>query len=177
MNTNIILTLSAIIIGVGQTQDARTLPDGVYEKGAACIEACVGLRDLGCPDVLANGRAVCHCQAGYYNNKEHCENECEYQQFWSLFTYGKCVEYTTPAGYSQPVGLCNKMCAFRVRVWATVFIIILFTSGKQTCNVSTFDNHSELALQGKCQNASIVKTGLLFLSCCLYILGSVVNTR
>jgi len=112
---------------VGQAQNK--LPEGVFSKQPDCESACVGLRDAGCPPkgIVSTGNAFCQCQPGYYNNKDHCENECEYQQFWSLFTYGKCAEYATPPG-AAPVGMCNKVCAFRVRVWATVFIIILFTS-------------------------------------------------
>lgn len=124
MNANVILAFFVILCGVGQ---AQRLPEGVFSADSECRVACVGLRDVGCQTPKA-GTTTCQCQPGYYNNKDHCENECEYQQFWSLFTYGKCVDYTTPAGMGA--GSCNKMCAFRVRVWATVFTIILFASGK-----------------------------------------------
>jgi len=41
-----------------------------------------------------------------------------------LFTYGSCNEYTSQV----LTNACNKQCVFRFRVWATVFIIIVFVA-------------------------------------------------
>jgi len=128
MCTVLLVAFSTLLLSTGHAQDR--LPDGVFPSANDCAAKCSGLRDLGCKTSTtdSNNRAYCQCIAGYFNNEDQCTNECDNVQYWSLFTYGDCASITTTSAFKNVIGSCNFMCVFKVRVWATVFIIILFVS-------------------------------------------------
>jgi len=98
---------------------------GLFDTKAECDKNCVGEHDSNCSPIKGGGpQHACRCATTFYSVQQTCEDECESQQYWSLFTYGSCNEYTS----TVLPGACNKQCVFRVRVWATVFIIIVFVA-------------------------------------------------
>ncbi|KRX25693.1 hypothetical protein T07_13228 [Trichinella nelsoni] len=94
-----------------------------FDTEEACRDKCFGERDNGCLRIQPLGQWICRCQSGYYSRRLSCERECENNMYWSLFTTGECVEADTSF-----TGSCQLTCAFRLRIWTTVFIIILFAS-------------------------------------------------
>uniref|UniRef100_A0A915KX62 Uncharacterized protein n=1 Tax=Romanomermis culicivorax TaxID=13658 RepID=A0A915KX62_ROMCU len=106
--------------------DSRNEFSGIYDS-ATCKNDCRGIHDIGCQR-LREDQEACRCQSGYYSIPKQCKVECEDNQFWSLFTYGSCVDVPASKDLDKNVGLCNKMCVFRVRLWTTIFTIILFAS-------------------------------------------------
>jgi len=98
----------------------------VYDTKQDCEKECIGDHDLNCalPPHGDGNQHVCRCASGFYSRIDYCQIECEEEQFWSLFTYGGCSEIVS----TVLPGSCNKQCVFRVRVWATVFIIIVFVA-------------------------------------------------
>lgn len=95
--------------------------DSAFDSQSECEQVCVGDRDIGCSEKSVEGESkfVCTCQAQYFAD-DTCKRECG-ALYWSWFTYGTCTD-------SVNDGFCAQTCAWRIRLWATVFIIILFAS-------------------------------------------------
>ncbi len=71
-------------------------------------------------------RCSVRCQPGYFTEAQKessCEDECD-EMYWSLFTYGSCADLDT----DKTPGTCTRVCGWRVRVWTTVFIFVLFAA-------------------------------------------------
>jgi len=122
-----LLIVFAICIAVIAAADDATSGNkrGIFDDKSHCELACTGDHDVGCSAIKGNGpQNVCRCASTFYSVDQTCQDECENNQYWSLFTYGSCSEYTS----TVLPGVCNKQCVFKVRVWTTVFIIICFTA-------------------------------------------------
>jgi len=116
-----LLIVFAICIATIAAADDTT-KKGIFEDKFHCELACTGDHDVGCTTV--KNQAVCRCASTFYSVDQTCQDECENNQYWSLFTYGSCSEYTS----TVLPGVCNKQCVLKVRVWTTVFIIICFVA-------------------------------------------------
>ncbi|CDW58255.1 chromatin remodeling complex ATPase chain Iswi [Trichuris trichiura] len=115
------LTLIALAMFL-QRGGAEVSPS-LFDSEDACRARCFGEHDNGCLRNPDGGQWVCRCQTGYYSRRDACKHECEDNAYWSLFTTGDCV-----AAEAAVPGACELTCAFRFRIWTTVFVIILFTS-------------------------------------------------
>jgi len=113
-------------IAIGLGQDGSTSNKrGIFDSKTDCDRACTGEHDLSCGPIKGGGpQQVCRCASGFYSVDQTCQDECENDQYWSLFTHGSCSEYTS----TVLPGSCNKQCVFRFRIWTTVFIIIVFVA-------------------------------------------------
>ncbi|XP_003368618.1 conserved hypothetical protein [Trichinella spiralis] len=116
-------SLSKSIFAIAIRSSLGQISATAFDTEEACRDKCFGERDNGCLRIQPLGQWICRCQSGYYSRRLSCERECENNMYWSLFTTGECVEADTSF-----TGSCQLTCAFRLRIWTTVFIIILFAS-------------------------------------------------
>lgn len=100
-----------------------SMASAVFINQNDCTAACIGDRDVDCVNRSA-GEFVCRCQAGYFSDVDVCNAECD-QLYWSIFTYGTCTGNI--ASFAN-AGVCVRTCGWRVRTWATAFVIVVFTA-------------------------------------------------
>jgi len=113
------------ILGQDTTTQSSANKRGLFDSKADCDRSCTGEHDVSCAPIKGGGpQHACRCASTFYSVEQTCADECEYNQYWSLFTHGSCVEYTS----TVLPGACNKQCVIRMRTWATVFVIIVFVA-------------------------------------------------
>jgi len=117
-----------VLVGLCWSQDTTTPSNnkkGLFDTLNDCNNACKGEHDVSCSPIKGGGpQHACRCASTFYSVQQTCEEECENNQYWSLFTHGECVDYTS----TVLPGACNKQCVFKFRIWATVFVIICFVA-------------------------------------------------
>lgn len=94
----------------------------VFDSQSDCDVDCIGDRDEGCVSKSIDGdsKFVCSCQASYFGDDDSCERECG-ALYWSWFTFGTCTKDVNG-------GVCAKTCGWRIRLWATIFVIVVFAA-------------------------------------------------
>lgn len=113
------------LVGLSMLVSLGSAATKSFRSATACESACRGERDVGCTQSSAAVDAFFHCRClpGYFTAGEEdaCEAECE-EKHWSWFTYGTCFES------DAATGSCRHLCGWRVRIWTTVFLCLLFLS-------------------------------------------------